>query len=49
MSKQYGYVRASSADQNEDRQMAEMEKATIQKNNIHLQFMPKNNILALWK
>lgn len=34
MSKNYGYVRVSSADQNEDRQMIEMERAGVPPENI---------------
>ena len=34
MSKTYGYVRVSSADQNEDRQMIEMERAGVPPENI---------------
>lgn len=36
MSKVYGYVRVSSADQNEDRQMIEMERAGVPENNIFI-------------
>jgi len=36
MSKTYGYVRVSSADQNEDRQMIEMERAGVPPENIFI-------------
>lgn len=36
MPKTYGYVRVSSADQNEDRQLVEMQKAGIPAGNIFL-------------
>ena len=36
MSKIYGYVRVSSVDQNEDRQMIEMERAGVPKENIYM-------------
>jgi len=36
MSKTYGYVRVSSADQNEDRQMIEMERAGVPPGNIFI-------------
>ena len=40
MSKAYGYVRVSSADQNEDRQMIAMNQAGVPKENI---FMDKQS------
>lgn len=40
MSKVYGYVRVSSADQNEDRQMIEMERVGVPKGNV---FMDKQS------
>ena len=40
MEKQYGYVRVSSADQNEDRQMIEMQRAGVPETNI---FMDKQS------
>lgn len=36
MGKQYGYVRVSSQDQNEDRQMAAMEKVGVRQGNIFI-------------
>lgn len=36
MSKVYGYVRVSSADQNEERQMIEMEHVGVPKENIYM-------------
>ena len=36
MSKIYGYVRVSSADQNEDRQLIEMQKVGVPENNIFI-------------
>ncbi len=40
MNKVYGYVRVSSRDQNEDRQMAAMEEKDVPKENI---FMDKQS------
>ena len=34
--KTYGYIRVSSTDQNEDRQVMAMEKHAIEKNNIYM-------------
>ena len=36
MQEKYGYVRVSSTDQNEDRQMLEMKKLGIKQSNIFL-------------
>lgn len=36
MQEEYGYVRVSSTDQNEDRQMLEMKKLGIKQSNIFL-------------
>ena len=36
MSRIYGYVRVSSADQNEDRQLIEMQKVGVPENNIFI-------------
>lgn len=43
MSKVYGYVRVSSADQNEERQMVEMRRAGVSDNNIFIDKLSGKN------
>ena len=45
MTKVYGYVRVSSADQNEDRQMIEMQRVGVPDANI---FMPRSTYAGLF-